>query len=199
MDKTYLTLPAPTPADVHRLAKQQISAMVRRIASGNMTGVQIPVSTQLHYGYDAVRHYHARPELFLQVSGVSRMRLDNGQLYGRANGLILMPRGVAHQETADSTREPFCNLVFMHGTDCFAYHAGLPNPKNKTPISSITVAGSCKVTHAYGSQLYGHLNEAADFVAAGHPVHHPVVQGLLLAHLGLLLSLVEQSDLLARN
>ena len=199
MDKTFLPLPAQTPADVHRLAQRTLAALVRRIASGDLTGVQIPLSTPLFCDQGVGSHYHSRPELFLQVSGTSRMRLTTGLIRCKANGLLLIPRGVAHQETADSTHGSFCNLVFMHGSGHFTYHAGLPVPQKKTPISWITIGGSCHVSHAYGSQLYGYLNEAADFVAAGHPVQHAVVQGLLLTHLGLLQSLIKQSDLLATN
>jgi AraC-like DNA-binding protein len=199
MDKTVLPLPAQTPADVRRLAQQTLAALVKRIAAGDLTGVHIPLSTPLFCDQGVGTHYHSRPELFLQVSGTSRMRLLNGVIRCKANGLLLIPRGVAHHETADSTHGSFCNLVFMHGSGDFSYHAGLPSTHAKTTASPITIGGSCRVLHAYGSQLYGYLNEAADVVEAGHSVRHPVVQGLLLAHLGVLQTLIASCVLPARS
>jgi len=193
MDKTCNISQADSAAAVHELTRQSLDALVRRIASGDMSGVHIPLATPLFCDLGKGSHYHSRPELFLQVSGASRMRLTTGLVLCEAHGLLLMPRGVAHQESADSTTSPFCNLVFMHGSGLFSYHAGLPCGKSHGAITPIRIGGSCNTAHAYGSQLYGYLNEAADFVAAGHPVRHPVVQGLLLTHLGLLQTLVEQT------
>ncbi|MBM4163579.1 MAG: helix-turn-helix transcriptional regulator [Lentisphaerae bacterium] len=193
MDKTCTLPQAESAADVRELTRRTLGALSRRIASGDLSGVHIPLAAPLFC--DSVRgsHYHSRPELFLQVSGASRMRLTTGVISCAAPGLLLMPRGVAHHESADSTASPFCNLVFMHGAGHFSYHAGLPRGKAQGCIAPVRVGGSCNTTHGHGSRLYGYLNEAADFVAAGHPVRHPVVQGLLLTHLGLLQTLVEQT------
>ncbi len=195
MDKTFAIRHAETPAGVHELTRHALATQVRRISAADMKGVQIPMSTPLFCDNGKDSHYHSFPELFLQVSGTSRMRLTKGLICNDANGLLLIPRGVAHQESADSTRSLFCNLVFMHRTGHLHYHAGLPCPHKVSPVTGIYVGGFCDLSHPYGSQLYGYLNEAADFVSAGHPVQHPVVQGLLLTHLGLLQTLVEQSNL----
>jgi AraC-like DNA-binding protein len=193
MDKTCNIPQADSAAAVHHLTQQTLAALVHRIASGDMSGVHIPVATPLFCDRGKGSHYHSRPELFLQVSGASRMRLTTGLVACEAPGLLLIPRGVAHHESADSTTSPFCNLVFMHGPGYFSYHAGLSCGTSHGGITSIRIGGSCNVAHVYGSQLYGYLSEAADFVAAGHPVSHPVVQGLLLTHLGLLQVIVEQT------
>jgi AraC-like DNA-binding protein/mannose-6-phosphate isomerase-like protein (cupin superfamily) len=194
MDKTCLTTQAQTPDGVHHLTRQALAAQIQRLTASEMTGVHIPVAVPLFCHMGPGSHYHSQPELFLQLSGTSRMHLTTGVLHVEAGDLLLVPRGVAHQETADSTRSPFCNLVCMHAPGQLHYHAGLPVPQPRTPLGSIHVAGSCSTTHPYGSRLYGYLNEAADFVAAGHPVPHPVIQGLLLAHLALLQTLLEQAE-----
>jgi AraC-like DNA-binding protein len=199
MDKTCTPQSMEMPAGVHGLVRQTLAALVRRMASGDMTGVQIPIATPLFCDNGEGSHYHATPELFLQVGGASIMRLTTGRVRNEAGGLLLIPRGVAHQESADSARSPFCNLVFMHEPGRLHYHAGLPSPRKKSPVTGVYVGGICGIPHPHGSRLYGYLNEAADFVMAGHPARHPVVQGLLLTHLGLLQSLVEQGDLHAAN
>lgn len=199
MDKTCTAPVAETSAGVHQLTRQALAEQVGRIASGTMTGVQIPLAAPLFCDMAAGSHYHSVPELFLQIGGVSRMRLTTGLIRNEPDGLLLIPRGVAHAEAADSTRSPFCNLVFMHRPGHLHYHAGLPCSPKKPSAGSIRVGGCCDLSHPYGSQLYDYLNEAADAVAAGHPVHHPVVQGLLLAHLGLLQTLIAQSDQPAAN
>ena len=194
MDKTYRRLLSETPDGVHELTRQSLVAVVSRIGGGDMTGVQIPLATPLFCDQGPGSHYHATPELFLQVSGTSVMRLTTGRVRNEAGGLLLLPRGVAHQETADSSKAPFCNLVFMHSTGHLHFHAALPVSRKKSVRTAIRVGGCCEEAHPYGSRLYGYLNEAVDLVAAGHPVRHPVVQGLLLTHLGLLLTLVERRN-----
>ncbi len=199
MDKTCLTAQAQTPDGVHYLTRQALTACIQRLTGGELAGVHIPVATPLFCHMVPDSHYHSQPELFLQLSGTSRMRLTTGVLHVEAGDLLVVPRGVAHQETADSTRSPFCNLVCMHAPGQLHYHAGLPVPQPRTPLAPIHVAGSCSTMHPYGSRLYGYLNEAADFVAAGHPVQHPVIHGLLLAHLALMQSLLEQTEPACKN
>jgi AraC-like DNA-binding protein len=194
MDKTCTQQSLETPAGVHCLVRQTLSALVCRISAGDMAGIQVPIATPLFCDNEVGSHYHATPELFLQMAGTSIMRLTTGRIRNEAGGLLLIPRGVAHQESADSARSPFCNLVFMHEPGRLHYHAGLPLPRKKSPVMGIYVGGICGIPHPHGSRLYGYLNEAADFVSAGNPVQHPVVQGLLLTHLGLLQALVDQDE-----
>jgi AraC-like DNA-binding protein len=130
-----------------------------------------------------VGHFHASPELFLQVSGACDMQLAGGRIRSQADDLLLIPRGVAHHEYPVPAGSPFLNLVFSYSDRSFGVHAAAGHPfgsKSSRIIHRLTLASS-RVP-----RLVGYLNDAAGYLGDGLPVEHPAILGLVRAHLALL-------------
>jgi AraC-like DNA-binding protein len=125
-------------------------------------------------------HFHPRPELFVQVLGCCDMQLEPGWIRSEAGDLLVIPRGVAHDEHPKPG--PFLNLVFSYSDHGFAFHAAQGQPVRGT-----------RILHRYGMgmsgipRLYGYLNDAAACMIEGAPTTHVAVQALVRAHLALLL------------
>lgn len=84
-------------------------------------------------------HYHLTPELFLQISGVTRMALPNERMALYPGDVCLVPGTVPHTETAGRYRGEFLNLVLMfHQGDCLSIHAAVASPQG-TPIARDTI------------------------------------------------------------
>ena len=100
-----------TDAGLRELARVAVGAQVARFRTGRGRLV-VPPAVHLFRPRDG-QHFHARPELLLQVAGVSRLTLATGRALTRPGELQLTPRGVTHHEVADRRGGPFCNLIFM--------------------------------------------------------------------------------------
>lgn len=165
---------------LRELARATVAAQLARFRRGHGRLV-VPPAAHVFRPLEG-QHFHPRPELLLQVAGVSRMALAEGQLLTRRGEIQLTPRGVTHHEVADRRGGPFCNLIFMFDDRGFVYHAAIA----PDPAAELHVACRARADVPHGGRLYGYLNEAAAYVADGHATDSPLVQGLVLAHLALL-------------
>lgn len=130
-----------------------------------------------------VGHFHAMPELFLQVSGACDMQLAAGRIRSRPDELLLIPRGVRHHEYPVPETGGFLNLVFSYADHSFGVHAAagqVVDGGGSRIIRRLTLA------HSRAPRLVGYLNDAAGYAGDGLPAEHPAVLGLVRAHLALI-------------
>lgn len=139
-------------------------------------------------------HFHATPEVFIQVAGSCDMQLAAGRIRSAPDDLLLIPRGVAHEEYPASGS--FLNLVFSYGATSLAVHGARGAPPSgqwSRIVHRLTMASS------RAPRLAGYLNDAAAHAAEGLRGDHPGVAGLIRAHVALLSDLLvadrgDQSD-----
>src|SRR4051812_2548561 len=73
-------------------------------------------------------HFHATPELFLQVGGETIFDCSGEEFRLRTHEVCVMPSGVPHGETPVDRRTPYGVLVFMEGRDGFFLHRAFATP-----------------------------------------------------------------------
>lgn len=144
-------------------------------------------------------HHHARPELFIQLSGASIMQLPERTVRSPAGSITLVPRGVPHGEHGDSTSSIFTNLVFMYDDAGLGIHIARAKEPERSAYSSIQIEHRLTMHVDDGERLYGYLNEVGDFVRQGFAVDHPAVIGLMLTHLAVLREALNSSGVSIRN
>lgn len=75
-------------------------------------------------------HYHFKPEVYLQVSGITRFTFPGDSQVLQPGEMIVIPRGVPHQEQAQAHGEPACQLVVGFYSDVASLHfAGALGPE----------------------------------------------------------------------
>lgn len=146
--------------------------------------VHVPPAVRL-YRFDPIPHLHPHVECFLQASGGGIMALAEGSLTYRPGQMIVVPPGVAHLEHPDPRIGPFWNFVYVPQSRALSMHLTGPAREGhrirRRLVWSTTESG----------RLAGYLHEAIVAVQAGRAGDHPLVRGLILAHLALLADVVE--------
>ncbi len=183
MNPSQCTALARTPAGLWQLTVAALTHQISRLRDGRF--LLKVAATEHPFRSVEEMHFHPRPELVIQVAGVTQLALPEDVVQARAGKVVLTPRGVPHRERNGSDRQPFCNLVFMYEDRGFTFHAALDGTDNGQP-DRIGVVQRAFVPVKNGGRLYGYLNEAAAYFDAGCTPRHPAIQGLMLTHLGLL-------------
>ena len=112
-------LPEKHPAFVH-LSRLQLLPHLRA-AQGGRAQVFLPRRPEaLRMG--ASMHLHPAPELFFQMSGVSKMQFLHETIVLRPGQLMLIPRGVAHRERIQGDKAAFRNLVVRPHPEYVQWH-----------------------------------------------------------------------------
>lgn len=135
---------------------------------------------------DPIPHLHPHVEVFLQVSGAGEMELVDGRQRFCAGDMVLVPRGVAHQEHPDSQGGPFWNFVLTYQDDSFGFHLA-----GGTAVRGTRIRRRCGVPTPAAARLSRYLHEAVAAVGDGRTADHPLVQALVLAHLALLADVLD--------
>jgi AraC-like DNA-binding protein len=166
-------------AGLRDLIRRSLRDALRRVARRRLVVHVAP--NVLPFRPNPVAHFHHRPELFLQIAGHGRMELSGEPIVFEPGELVVIPRGIAHDERIVDARRRYLNLVFAysdHGVGC--HSAG--NGRHGRPRGF-------KGTHAPSTaapRLTGYLDDLA--VAAEEDGAHaaPLQRGLVEAHLALL-------------
>jgi len=138
-------------------------------------------------------HFHPMPELFLQVSGQNTFRFPQEHFTVRPRELCVVPFGMPHGERARAYRGPFFMFVFVYSSTHISFHLSEEGqPGSLTTVLGVSLEG------ADVERLAGYLDTAIDAYHARTPWSRKVCDGLLTAHLGGLLDLVQQARA-ARN
>ncbi len=175
-----------------RLTRYAINDQIDRIISGRFD-VVVPLPEKHFVRFDD-KHFHLRPELFIQLAGISRMSVVDGEIAAYPGMTMVIPRGVAHDERSDLSLGSFCNIVFAYNNRSMVLHAAVC-VKGVDEPGSYSIKARTTIPIRDGARLYGYLNEAATFTEEGRSVDHPLVTGQLLTHYGMLAELLEESSM----
>ncbi len=174
---------AKSPVGLWQLTIAALTDQIARLHDGRFGLVTL--ATEHPFRYVDGQHFHSRPELVIQLAGVTHFRLPEDDIRVRAGRTILTPRGVPHRERNGSENLAFCNLVFMYEDGGFTFHSAASSREGR-PAESVGIVQRAFVPLKSGARLYGYLNEVCSLIESGCKAHHPAVHGLMLAHLGLL-------------
>jgi AraC-like DNA-binding protein len=115
----------PVPA-LRGLLAQVFGDLARRLRTGEVP-MAIPEAPARPQG----AHWHAWPELFIQLSGRSRFATPQGELAVAAGSCLLFPPLLAHEEYVDPRAGAFANLVVTLGERRLSYHLAMPGQRDR--------------------------------------------------------------------
>ena len=132
-------------------------------------------------------HYHYRPEIFLQLHGVTDFRFPKEEFRLGENEICIIPAGVPHGEKVQAGADrPFRNLVAGFYNNTLSLHFAHEVRPGHPDIETI------EFFDAPNLEFFLSL---ANGLAQAHTMHSPahgaVEKGLLLALLGLFRNIVE--------
>lgn len=130
-------------------------------------------------------HFHYKPEFFFQLTGVTHFRFPKEQFDLREQEFCVIPSGLPHGERVEPGREPFRNLVAGFYGHSVSLHFGREVEAGRPDIEVIEFFDAPDV------ETYLTLTQS--LVQAFHkqsPARSQVMQGLLVALLGMLKNLV---------
>ena len=154
-------------------------------------GATIRVAASLRpFIADPVPHFHTGVELFLQVLGEGRMLLAGGDAMAMTPGSVLViPRGVAHQETIVSAGQPYLNLVVVANGEALLCHSGGDRLGGQTRVRQ-----HLRVQGAEVPRLEALLDEAGAWWQRHAPAGEGVARSLVRAALGMMAAVVDAPD-----
>ncbi len=132
-------------------------------------------------------HYHYRPEIFLQIQGVTNFRFPKEDFRVGEEEICIIPAGVPHGEMVEPGADrPFRNLVAGFYNNTLSLHLAHEVRPGKPDIEAI------EFFDAPNLEFFLSL---ANGLAQAHVMHSPahgaVEKGLVLALLGLFRNIVE--------
>ncbi len=115
--------------------RRVISSQLKRLEKDTWS-IIIPTCRQqidtLHHS----SHFHARPELFIGISGQSIFSLPHGKIVNPKGSMCIIPHGLPHTEKARDGNEPFRNLVIYSDQNRLAMHFSFRDKSGYPSIES---------------------------------------------------------------
>jgi AraC-like DNA-binding protein/mannose-6-phosphate isomerase-like protein (cupin superfamily) len=94
-------------------------------------GLRIPKMIGLMTDVPGMR-FHLRPELFFQISGITKFEFPEEAFDVFPGEICLVPTGMPHLERVRPYQnEPFLNFMFGYSEDHFAFHLAREQPKGE--------------------------------------------------------------------
>lgn len=131
-------------------------------------------------------HYHFKPELFVQLAGVTEFSFPDERFTLAAGEICLVPKGMPHGEVARGEAERFENLVisFYNDTiDIHLAHEATPGFPRADEVHFFT-------TELY-ADLIAYLDRIAELYHQDAERNASAIRGLLLAEFSLLRTTVD--------
>lgn len=139
-----------------QLYREHLLSLKSRLGEGSAT-VRMPT---LKGRYDRAwpGHFHANPEVFMQISGATNFLCPGGQFDLKAGELCVMPSGVPHYETDRSApSEPYLTLIMMVWGSGVSLHFGFVNKEGQT---------FCKTFDRYSGESRGPVTQLIELLGA---------------------------------
>lgn len=132
-------------------------------------------------------HYHFKPEIFLQMQGLTVFHMPREQLILKPGEILFMPTGVPHREVVEpDSKGPFRNLVVGFYSNCLSLHFAYEAAPGKPDIEAIEFFDT--------PNLKVYVTLVQHLVASYHtrtPARREIINGLTMAILGMLVNVVE--------
>lgn len=158
----------------------------RRIAAleGGSLTCRIPRLRHLYEQHPAMP-FHFKPELFVQLDGITEFTFPNQRLTLYPGEVCIVPKGMPHGEVVRGEREAFENVVVSYYNGMVDIHVAHEK--------ALGVPGAVEVKFFktdYFSAMVSYLESICEFHHYDPRLNAVAIKGLLLAEFSLLLSLV---------
>ncbi len=171
---------AGTRAVLCRALRAQIGAM----QAGGFS-CQIPRLVDLYASRKGMP-YHFKPEIFIQISGVTEFTFPDQRLTIGPGSVCVVPKGLPHGEVARAGGAAFENVVVSFYNGTIYVHVAHERAPGKPVVDNVDL---------FATELFPDLILFLDRAAELHhadPVRHALaIRALLLAEFSLLLSVIE--------
>ncbi len=129
--------------------------------------------------------FHLYPELFIQIGGYTDFQFPREKMRICGGDIGIVPRGMAHVETAGDDHLPFYNRVVMFFPDTIHFH--FAHAINHQPLG---FKGKHFLFHR-PRRIWSYLDDAGEVFHGGSSRKMAAVKGLLAAHLAGLIDVLE--------
>jgi len=130
-------------------------------------------------------HFHLAPEMLIQVSCSSTMKLPRESITFRAGEICILPRGVPHVETAYGKTRGLHNLVIAYYLRTISFQVNWRKPGGGIRVVAIEHFDAVNVR-----RTSDYLEEVAEAHHTRYTGRDAIIQGAMLAHLGALLNVL---------
>jgi AraC-like DNA-binding protein/mannose-6-phosphate isomerase-like protein (cupin superfamily) len=178
----------PFPARVQPGTKialiKAIRTQVEALKSGNIRW-HVP---RLHHVYESrpAMPYHFKPEIFLQLSGVTDFTFPDEQVTLEPGSVCIVPRGMPHGERARADQAAFENIVISFYNGTIYIHFAHERSRGRPAVDSVNF-----FTTELFDDLILYLDRIAELHHADAARHEVAIRALLLAEFSLLLGVIE--------
>lgn len=164
-----------------------LSRQIRAIESNNLR-YYIPRPRHL-YEQHARMPYHFRPEMFIQLGGVTEFSFPDQHISLHPGEVCIVPKGMPHGEFVRAGREPFENVVvsyYNNTIDIHVAHEVSPGRPRADDVHFFTTS----LFH----DLISYLDRICEFHDSDPEVNALAIKGLFLAEISLLRTIVGTPD-----
>ena len=130
-------------------------------------------------------HFHVTPEFFVQLTASTRFVLPDAECRLVAGDMLLVPRGVPHQEFCETGAAPFRNLVVMFLGDRLSFHISGATERGKPYMMDCV-----RYPAPDAPRIAEYFDDAIDAYDKKNAVGEIQSRGLLLAALAGLLDVI---------
>jgi AraC-like DNA-binding protein len=133
--------------------------------------------------------YHFKPELFVQLGGITEFRFPDECFTLRPGEVCIVPKGMPHGEIVRADKEPFENVVVSFYNDMIDVHIG----REMSPGIPKAVEMNFYTTDFF-EDMVDYLDAICHFQRYSGCIDGAATKGLLMAEFSLLLALVEAAN-----
>lgn len=134
-------------------------------------------------------HFHILPEVFLQISGITRFHCFDQDFTLYPKEICIMPREIAHAEWAEDYRGPFYRVVFGFKHESFSFHFCKRNKQSKPKV--------CTAEHYEDISTNRFVDYVEDIITAywqQDHYHNTLQKGILMALFSKLLMVLTDTE-----
>lgn len=144
------------------------------------------------------QHFHLIPEMFFQLSGSNDFRFPSQRFQLGPGEVIVLPRQLAHQETAHDgsggwRTHPFCNIVLTAYEQRLSYHVTVRN-RDRSSKRQISILNFDSVHSRRAASVLHCMNELVRAQEDDYQYSAAATRALSLSLLYMLLNLIEHKE-----
>ena len=139
-------------------------------------------------------HFHAVPEVSIQISGTSVMKFSDCEVECHPDEMLVIPRGAAHVERVAPSEGSFRNMVIMFGQQTVSIHEAVEGKARRPQIIKFM-----HIAVPDPARIYVLLDELISAAHSGGRHADDAVRGLATAFLAAMLDAYDQHPELQRK
>jgi AraC-like DNA-binding protein len=181
---TVIAFPPPVSSATREILTKALRAQIESLKRGELH-VHIP---RLHHLYESRQRmpYHFKPEIFLQLSGITEFSFPEEQVTLQPGSVCIVPRGMPHGEVARDERGKFENVVVSFYNGTIYVHVAHERAPGRPAVDNV---------HFFTTDLFEDLVLYLDRISELHhsdaKIHSEAIRALLIAEFSLLLGVME--------